>query len=104
MNDRITDRVIEMSVDEIKKLIKTENLVIGADRVLKALRNNEVVKVFLSSNAAEGLAEDVNYYASVAKIDVEQLDIPNDELGVVCKKPFSISCLGLKKIVEKKKF
>lgn len=93
-----------MSIEEIKKLLKTENLVIGADRTLKALRNNELVKVFLAGNAPEALVKDVEYYASITKIDVEKLDIPNDELGVVCKKPFSIACIGMKKIVEKKKY
>ncbi len=93
-----------MSIDEIKKLLKTENLVIGADRTLKALKNNELVKVFLAGNAPEDLASDIEHYASVAKIEVEKLDIPNDELGVVCKKPFSITCIGMKKVVEKKRF
>ena len=93
-----------MSIEEIKKLLKTENLVIGADRTLKALRNNELVKVFLASNAPERLVKDVEYYASITKIDVEKLNIPNDELGVVCKKPFLITCIGMKKVVEKKKY
>lgn len=93
-----------MSIEEIKKLLKTENLVIGTDRTLKALRNNELVKVFLASNTPEELVKDVEYYTSITKIDVEKLKIPNDELGVICKKPFSIACIGMKKIVEKKKY
>ena len=93
-----------MSVDQIKKLLKTENLVIGADNTLKALKDNELVKVFLAGNAPENLVKTVEHYASVTKIEVEKLDIPNDELGVVCKKPFSIACIGMKKVVEKKKF
>ncbi|MBW2991300.1 ribosomal L7Ae/L30e/S12e/Gadd45 family protein [Candidatus Woesearchaeota archaeon] len=93
-----------MSIAEIKKHLKTPNLVIGTDNTLKALRNNELVKVFLASNASESLAKDIEYYASVLKIAVEKLDIPNDELGTVCKKPFSIACIGMKKVVEKKKY
>ncbi|KYK26152.1 hypothetical protein AYK26_00865 [Euryarchaeota archaeon SM23-78] len=93
-----------MSIAEIKKHLKTSNLVIGKDKTLKALRNNELVKVFLASNAPEEMIKDIEYYASVTKIDVEKLDIPNDELGVVCKKPFSIACIGMKRVVEKKKY
>jgi len=93
-----------MSIAEIKKYLKTQNLVIGTERTLKALRNNKLVKVLLASNAPEDLVKDVDYYASIAKIDVEKLNIPNDELGVICKKPFSIACIGMKKIVEKKKY
>lgn len=93
-----------MSVEEIKKLLKTQELVLGADETMKALKNNEIVKVFLAGNAPENLVGDVEYYSSIAKIEVEKLDIPNDELGVIVKKPFSIACIGMKKAVEKKKY
>lgn len=93
-----------MSIAEIKKLLKTENLVIGADKTIKALKNNEVVKVFLASNVSDELAGNIEHYASISKIDVEKLNIPNDEVGVICKKPFSIVCIGMKKVIEKKKY
>ncbi|HJX05547.1 MAG TPA: ribosomal L7Ae/L30e/S12e/Gadd45 family protein [Candidatus Nanoarchaeia archaeon] len=93
-----------MSVEEIKKMLKSTNLIIGADRTLKALRNNELTKIFLASNAPEILTRDIEHYASLVKVDVEKLEIPNDELGVVCKKPFLITCIGMKKVVEKKKY
>ncbi|HHE36879.1 MAG TPA: 50S ribosomal protein L30 [Candidatus Woesearchaeota archaeon] len=93
-----------MSVAEIKKYLGTKNLVIGADRTLKALRSNELVKVFFASNAPEALVRDVEYYASISNISVEKLSIPNDELGTICKKPFSITCIGMRRIVEKKKY
>ena len=93
-----------MSVDEIKKLLKSDALILGSEVTLKALRNNELVKVFLAGNAPEELIEEVNQLASLAKIEVEKLEVPNDELGVVCKKPFSIGCIGIKKTEAKKKF
>lgn len=93
-----------MSIAEIKKYLKTPNLVTGTDRTMKALRNNELVKVFLANNAPESLVRDVEHYASISKIKVEKLSIPNDELGTVCKKPFSIVVIGMKKIIEKKKY
>ncbi|MBN2459061.1 ribosomal L7Ae/L30e/S12e/Gadd45 family protein [Candidatus Woesearchaeota archaeon] len=95
-----------MSVDEIKKMLKSGSLVIGAESTVKALRKNELVKVFLASNAPEGLVNDIGHYAAIAKVEVERLEIPNDDLGVVCKKPFLIACIGLKQqaAAEKKKF
>ena len=93
-----------MSIAEIKKYLKTPNLVIGKERTLKALIANELDKVFLASNAPDDLVKDFEHYASIAKIKLEKLSIPNDELGVVCKKPFSIACIGMKKVVEKKKY
>jgi large subunit ribosomal protein L30e len=93
-----------MSVDEIKKMLKSGNLIIGAERTVKALRKDELIKIFLASNAKESLVKDVEHYVTIAKVEVEKLAIPNDELGVICKKPFLISCIGLKKAVEKKKY
>jgi len=92
-----------MSVDEIKKQLKSKMLVIGTDRALKALKKKELAKIFLASNAAESLVKDIEYYAPMSGVEVEKLSIPNDELGIVCKKPFSISAIGMKKIAEKEK-
>jgi len=93
-----------MSVDEIKKMLKSKVLVIGADRTLKALKSKELVKIFLASNAPPSLVKDVEYYAPMAGAEVEKLGTPNDELGVVCKKPFSIAAIGMKRAIEKGKF
>jgi large subunit ribosomal protein L30e len=92
-----------MIVDDIKKLIKSESMIIGSDRVIKALRKKDLEKIFLASNAPPSITDDIKHYAGLTGTPVEQLEVPNDELGVVCKKPFSISVLGLKKAVEKKK-
>lgn len=92
-----------MSVDEIKKLLKSKTLIIGADRVLKALKNKELVKIFLASNASAELVGDIDYYSNISKIEVEKLDVPNDELGVICKKPFSIAAIGVKNMADKEK-
>lgn len=86
-----------MSTAEIKKLLGDRKLIIGADRVLKALRNNNMTKVFVSSNCPENTLSDIKHYAGLNDVKVEELGIPNDELGVVCKKPFSVSTLGILK-------
>ncbi len=93
-----------MSIDEIKKLLKTEDLILGSEVTLSALRNNELVKVFLASNALKETADEIVHLAGLLKVDVKRLSIPNDELGMVCKKPFSVACIGVRKIVKKKKY
>lgn len=93
-----------MSVDEIKKKIKSDELILGIEETLKALRSNELVKIFIASNAPEKIVKDVEYYAGIVEVEVEKLDIPNDELGVICKKPFSILCIGMTKTVQKRKY
>ncbi|MBO05533.1 MAG: 50S ribosomal protein L30 [Parcubacteria group bacterium] len=82
---------------EIKKLIKAKALVVGTDRTIKALKSGRVEKVIVSSNCAEKIVDDLNYYASLNKTETIKVNYLNDELGVICKKPFSISVLSILK-------
>ena len=82
---------------EIKKLIKAKNIIIGTDKSIKALKLGRVDKVVLSSNCAESTVNDINYYAALGKAETIKVKYPNDELGVICKKPFSISVLSVLK-------
>lgn len=82
---------------EIKKMLKAGNLIIGTERSVKGLKSGKVQKVLLSSNCPAGVEKDINYYAGLSGAEFHKLDYPNDELGVICKKPFSISVLALLK-------
>tara|TARA_Y100000310_G_scaffold93787_1_gene91318 strand:- start:290 stop:574 length:285 start_codon:yes stop_codon:yes gene_type:complete len=82
---------------EIKKLIKTKGLVIGMDRTIKNLKLGKVDKVIMSSNCSSDTVDDIGYYADLNKTEAIKVNYPNDELGVICKKPFSISVLSILK-------
>jgi len=82
---------------EIQKLLKEKKLVIGTNRTIKGLKLGSFEKVFLSSNCPPDIAGSVNYYSKIGKITVIKLKYSNEELGVVCKRPFSISIMGLLK-------
>jgi len=82
-----------MSLDILKKALKEKEIVFGVDRTIKKLKRGKCEKVFLSSNCPEDLKEDVDYYSKLTKTEVVSLNQPNDELGMMCKKPFSISVL-----------
>lgn len=85
------------NVDDIKKKIKEEKVIIGTERTIKTLKLGKVEKVFLTSNCPSDVKEDIEHYAKLAKIKVIKLKQPNVELGVICKKPFPISVLSFKK-------
>ncbi len=82
---------------EIKKLLETEKIVIGADRVEKLLRQGKISKVFVTLNCKESIRDDIESYARISKTEFVQLEIENDEMGIACKKPFSISVVGVVK-------
>ncbi|MBD3354807.1 50S ribosomal protein L30 [Candidatus Woesearchaeota archaeon] len=85
------------AIEEIKKSIKEGNAVIGTNEVIDGLKKSKLAKVYVTSNCPEDIKKDVNYYADFSNADVVNLREKNDELGMICKKPFSISLFGVNK-------
>ena len=79
---------------DIKKIIKEGNILIGTKEVIKSLKLGKIEKVFLSFNCPADVKKDIKYYAKISKAEVVQLKQPNDELGILCKKPYFVSVLG----------
>lgn len=84
-------------IDDIKKLVGSKKLVIGTNNVMKNLKKGLLAKVFVSSNAPENIKNDLRHYTTISKIELVELEVPNDELGTICKKPFSVGVLGVQK-------
>ena len=51
--------------------------------------------VYTTKNIPDSDAEQIATHAKVVGVEVVSLDITNEELGTLCKKPFSISVLAL---------
>ena len=83
---------------EIKKLLKAGNVIIGTEKSVKSLKLGRVQKILLSSNCPAGVEKSINYYAGLNDAEIHKLEFPNDELGVICKKPFSISVLAVVRV------
>ena len=81
-----------MALADLKNILKTDKLIIGKERTIKNLKLGKLESVFVSSNC--DCTEGIEHYAKLGKVNVDKLKIPNDELGVLCKKQFSISVLG----------
>lgn len=84
-------------MEDIKKLVKEKKVFIGTEQTMKNLKLGNVSKIFLASNCIDNVKEDIKHYSELAGTEVVELDTPNDELGLMCRKPFSISVLGVKK-------
>ena len=81
---------------QLKKLLKSENVIIGTNRTLKNLKLGKIKKVMVASNCTEKMEKGLRHYTSLCKAEFVKLSYANDELGLICKKPFSISVLGFK--------
>lgn len=82
---------------EIKKMLKSKKLVIGTEKTIKNLKKGKASKVYVTTNCPKSIKEDIKHYAKLNKADLIELKIPNDDLGVICKKQFSISVLSVSK-------
>ena len=83
------------AVKEIKKIISENKAIIGTKAVLKGLKLGKIAKIFVTNNCPDSIKEDIDKYAKINKIDVVTIEMFNDELGILCKKSFSISVLGV---------
>jgi large subunit ribosomal protein L30e len=90
-------KTVDPLIREIRNKIAEKKAVLGRDLVLKSLKQDKLQTVFLTSNAPKELIEDINYYADLTNTEIKRINYPNEELGVICQKPFSISILGFLK-------
>ena len=84
-------------IEEIKDSIDNDKLVLGTNVTLKSLKQNQLKKIFVSSTCQKIIKDDLQHFATFNHVPVVELAYPSDEVGVFCKKPFSISVLGLLK-------
>ena len=76
-------------------LENSKKLVLGTEKNLKLLKNERLKRIYLASNCKEETRKDVSHYGK--GVEVIELNTTNNETGVICKKPFSISVIGLTK-------
>ncbi len=84
--------------EEIKTLrtaIKQNTAIIGTDRVLKQLKLSKLKVVYVASNTPQETLNDIKHYAHLSDANVLALMQDNEELGVLCKKNFFVSVVGL---------
>lgn len=81
-------------MEELKEALKEKKLIIGTERTLKNLKMNNLKKVYIASNCKQEVKEDIEHYCKLYSIPLVKLKENNEELGIICKKPFSISVLS----------
>jgi ribosomal protein L30E len=85
------------SLSDIKKEIKSKKTAIGTNSVLKNLKLKNIEKIYIASNCSDKARKDIEKYSKIMNVPLVFLKQPNDELGIVCKKQYSISMLGILK-------
>ncbi|MBI2665965.1 ribosomal L7Ae/L30e/S12e/Gadd45 family protein [Candidatus Woesearchaeota archaeon] len=85
------------NVTDLKTKLLDGKVTIGLDLVLKNLKKGILGKVLLAKNCPEKIKKDLHYYAQLQGTAVEELELSNEELGILCKKNFFIAVAGILK-------
>jgi large subunit ribosomal protein L30e len=84
-------------MNELIDALKSKKIVFGSSRTIKLLINDKIKKVLIASNCKEDIKDEIKHIAKIKNVEVVELDIKNNEIGVESKKPFSVSVLSLEK-------
>jgi ribosomal protein L30E len=84
-----------MTLTELKKDIVEKEYIIGFNKVKKGIISDEFSKVYIASNCKE--KEIIQNLCKLNNIKLEELNITNKELGIICKKTYSIGIIGFDK-------
>ncbi|MCK4967530.1 MAG: ribosomal L7Ae/L30e/S12e/Gadd45 family protein [Candidatus Aenigmarchaeota archaeon] len=79
---------------EIKNAIIEKTIIIGTNKTLKALEKKEIKQVVIANTCPKDIIDKVNNDSK--KLKITSVNISAKNLGVICRKPFSVCVLGLK--------
>ena len=82
-------------ISEIKNALKENKAVLGWNKIERVIKRGVIKKIFVSVKASEKVLEDVSHYSKISGFTVEEFAGDAYELGVLCKKPFPVSVLGV---------
>jgi large subunit ribosomal protein L30e len=83
--------------EEINEAIEKKQIVIGMNRTMNALKKGLAKKIIFTKNCAKEFKNEIKELCKISNCEHEEFNGTNIELGVLCKKPFSISVLAILK-------
>lgn len=83
-------------IAKIKKALDEQRIVIGYQETVEAVNDGSATEVYVAKNTPGDKLTTLRDLAGLKEIPVSVLELGNDEVGVICKKPFSIGVLALK--------
>lgn len=88
-------KVVVDNVAELKKELAGEKVIFGSEVTLKNLREGKLAKVFVASNCNANVKSDIVQLCNANGVELVELSQTNEEIGVLSRKPFSVSVVGV---------
>jgi ribosomal protein L30E len=83
------------TITQIQNALAEHKALFGIKEVKKVLKTIKVI--YVVKNVGDKILADLEYYATLSKVPVEKLDMTNEELSILCKKPYFINVLSVLK-------
>ncbi len=83
--------------NELRKKIAVNKIILGAKETKKNLLSGKIKKVILASNCTDETREDFEKTCKLTNTELQETENTNEELGIICKKQYSVSVLGVLK-------
>ena len=88
---------VDKATADMRKLLTEKKLVIGRDVAIKRLCEGKLARIMIAANCADSVRESMKRYCKLGKVDCIEVNYVDGDLGIMCKKPFSISVIGILK-------
>ena len=85
------------AIETLKKALKEKKLVLGLAETQKYANVKKLKEIVIAANTPNTTETKLNKIAELSKIKLNKTDVKNDELGAICKKPYSVSVVGILK-------
>ena len=79
---------------DLRNIVKDKKVYYGKDITIRMLKTGKIQEVYVASNCPEKIKRDLRHYCNLANVKLNEMEQNNEELGSICKKPFSVSVLS----------
>ena len=83
-----------MTLADLKKHVEKKTILVGTKQTLDGIRQKKVDAVYIRSTCSDSIKQDIAHHAKINDVSVKSVSQSSDELGVLCKKPFTISVVS----------
>ena len=83
-------------ISKLKTAIAEGKVDMGSKEAIKNLKTKQVGMIILSKNCPEQVRKDIERYANMVEVEVQNFDGTSKELGIICGKPFPVAAITIK--------
>ena len=83
-------------ITKIKEALSSNQIVIGLNNVMKLIKTGQLSEVYYCKNCPDKVINELSYYRSLSNsFKLEEIPLSSIEFGIMCKKQFMISIIGI---------